>query len=121
MDEMKITKKDVDEVRPIHITDTLDGREYTLEFDKKSVKFADSRGFALEDVDRYPMSKMYELFWYSFRMHHPSVSMEKAERIFDGIGKLPDGFIQRLAALYTKPFTGYTEDSEENPTTTVVM
>ncbi len=121
MAEMNITKTDVDEVRPIKIKDSVDGREYTLEFDKKSVRFADARGFALEDVDRYPMSKMYELFWYAFRMHHPSVSLEKAERIFDGIGQLPDGFIQRLAALYTKPFMGFTEGDEENPTTIVEM
>lgn len=120
MDEMKITKADVDEVRPIKIKDTLDGREYTLEFDKKSVKFADARGFALEDVDRYPMSKMYELFWYSFRKNHPSVSLEKAERIFDGIGQLPEGFMQRLSALYMKPFEGFTEESE-NPTTIVEL
>ena len=120
MDEMIISKKDVDEVKPIKIKDTLDGREYTLEFDAKSVKFADARGFALEDVDRYPMSKMYELFWYSFRMHHPSVSLEKAERIFNGIGKLPEGFMQRLSALYMKPFEAFTEDSE-NPTTIVEL
>lgn len=121
MEDTKITKADVDAVRPIKIKDTLDGREYTLEFDKKSVKFADSRGFALDDVDRYPMSKMYELFWYAFRMHHPSVSLEKAERIFDGIGKLPEGFIQRLAALYTKPFEGFTDGDGENPTSIVEM
>lgn len=120
MDETIITKKDVDEVKPIKITDKLDGRQYTLEFDKKSVRFADARGFALEDVDRYPMSKMYELFWYAFRKNHPSVSLEKAERIMDGIGQLPEGFMQRLSALYMKPFEGFTEETE-NPTTIVEM
>ena len=111
-----------DEVRPIKITDKTDGKEYTLEFDKSSIRFADARGFALEDVDRYPMTKMYELFWYAFRKNHPSVSKEKAERILDGIGKLPEGFLGRLSDLYVKPFDGFASDEkQENPTTIVEL
>ena len=119
----------MEKVSPI-ILKTDDGKELTLEFSRESVKFAEARGFTLEDVDKYPMTKIPEFIYYSFRMHHKNIALDYAEKLvfekFGGIGKLPKGFMQRLVDLYVQPFGTLTDDEDENeeeknPLVTVTM
>ena len=96
---------------------TLDDTQetFTLEFDREAVRFAEARGFKPEDLADFPMTKIPELFYYSFRMHHKNVSREKTDRIienyFGGIAGFPEGMLERLGALYAQPFTTL-EDKE---------
>lgn len=101
-----MASKEVNEqVKPIIIHDVENSTDYTLEFNRESVRFAEQRGFDIEDVGRYPLTKIPELFYYAFRMHHKNVSREKTDRIlFDDLGGLPDGALERLGALYAAPF-----------------
>lgn len=78
--------------------------EYTLEFNRESIRFAESRGFKVEDVSNFPMTKLPELFFYAFRMHHKNVARDKTDKILEELGGLPEGFIERLAELYSAPF-----------------
>lgn len=83
---------------------------YTLEFNRESIKFAEDRGFRLKDVSTFPMTKIPELFFYAFRMHHPNVARANTDKIifgeegFGGLGGIPDGVIERLFELYDVPF-----------------
>lgn len=113
-------------VRPAIIRDIETGTEYTLEFNRDSVRFAESRGFDLSDLSKFPMTKVYELFFYAFRMHHKNISREKTDNIIDeewgGIGGLPDGLLERLALLFTQPFNSMkTEDERKNSKLTVEL
>lgn len=106
-----MAKKEVNEkVKPIILHDTESGTDYTLEFNRESIRFAESRGFDLNDIDKFPMSRIPDLFYYSFRMHHRNVSREKTDKMifedFGGIGNLPDGLMERLVMLYAEPFNG---------------
>ena len=88
--------------------------EYTLEFNRESIKFAEMRGFKIEEVAEYPMTKIPELFFYAFRMHHKNVAREKTDKIlFEEMGGVPEGLIERLAELYTEPFETLTVKEEE--------
>ena len=107
------------EVKPIKITDTNTGEVYTLEFDKESVRFAESRGFDIDDVAKYPLTKTEELFWYAFRKNHKRVDILKARKLLEGIGALPEDFTERLMYLYAKPFEAFTESEEKVPFVTV--
>lgn len=90
--------------------------EYTLEFNRESVKFAESRGFMFEDVSNFPMSKIPELFFYAFRMHHKNVAREKTDKLlFEELGGLPQGAIERLVELYCAPFESLTVSEGEEP------
>lgn len=95
-----------EKVEPIYIDDPDTGETYTLEFDRESVKFAESRGISIQMVTDFPMTYVPELFWCAFRMHHKSrISRERAEKIlFDGLGGLEDGAIERLGRLFAKPY-----------------
>ena len=93
------------EVKPIIITDNETQDEYTLEFNRESVRFAESRGFNIDDLPKYPMTKIPEIFFYAFRMHHKTISREKTDKIlFEKLGGIPDGMLERLAELYAAPF-----------------
>ena len=98
--------------------------EYTLEFNKESVVFAEQRGFKVEEVGEYPMTKIPELFFYAFRMHHKNIARNQTDKLLEELGGLPEGFIGRLVELYTAPFDYLivTEDSErKNSKWTVEM
>ena len=101
-------------VKPIIIKNTEDGVEYTLEFNRESVVFAEMRGFKIEDLGEYPMTKIPELFFYAFRMHHKNISRDKTDKIlFSELGGIPEGMLERLAELYAQPFNALSVVEEE--------
>lgn len=118
---------DNEKVRPIILHDTDDNRDYTLEFNLETVRFAQARGFDSDDIAKYPVIKTEELFFYAFRMHHKNVPKEKTDKILweklGGIGNLPDGFIERLIMLYYDPINAVknAEESGKNASVTVEM
>jgi len=109
-----MAKNEVNEqVRPIILHDTETETDYTLEFDRDSVRFAEARGFDIDEVKKFPMTKIPELFYYAFRMHHKNVSREKTDKIlFDVLGGMPPGMSERLGALYAAPFEALMSDNE---------
>lgn len=119
--------KENEKVKPIVLHDADDGMDYTLEFNLDSVRFAQNRGFDADDVSRYPVVKIEELFFYAFRMHHQRVPKEKTDKILwnklGGIGNLPDGFVERLIMLYYDPINAVktAEEDGKNASMTVEM
>lgn len=119
-----MASKEINEqVKPIIIHDAENEIDYTLEFNRESVKFAEARGFDIDDVSRFPMTKIPELFFYAFRMHHKNVSREKTDRIlFEDLGGLPEGCAERLGALYAAPFEALSnKDGEKRKNSKVTV
>ena len=111
----------INEVKPLVVRDDKTGIEYTLEFNRESVRFAENHGFVLDEVSKYPMTRVYELWYYAFRMHHKSVSREKTDALLDELGGVKDtpaAVFERLGALYTE---GFNTLGGENPTVTVTL
>ena len=114
-------KEQKERVKPIIIHDVENNRDYTLEFNRDTIKFAEGRGFKLADVDNFPMTKVPEFLWYAFRMHHPSVSLAQAEKLLDRMGGMSEAFGRRLGELWAAPFEALaTEDGEEKNVTVTV-
>ena len=111
----------MERIKPIIIKDKKNNREYTLEFDRDSVRFAESRGFKLEDVDEYVMTKVPEFFWYAFRMHHKSIAMNQAEEILKEIGGLNEAIAKRLVELYVQTYNALGSEETKNPDMTVEL
>lgn len=111
-----MAKKMENEVKPIVLTNTETGAKYTLEFNRESVKFAEQRGFNANTMEQNgtSFSVLEDLFYYSFRMHHKSVSYDKAMSIlYDELHGFPEGMIERLIALFTLTFDVLVQDDEE--------
>lgn len=107
-------------VKPITLTDEK-GNVYTLEFNRNAVKFAEARGFVIEDTVKFPVTKIPELFYYAFYMHHKGITKEKTDQLLDGIGELPDGFLERLAQLYAVPLNTLATGDGKNAKVSVTM
>ena len=60
----------VDRVPPIKIKDDRDGKEYELDFSRESIVFAESRGFEIDNVLKYPVTYFPEIFFLAFRKNY---------------------------------------------------
>lgn len=121
---------EIDRVKPIRITDhkgIIKNPEdvYELDFSRESVAFAEARGFKVEEVPVYPVTRISELFYYAFRKKHRSVAREKTDKFMEAWGGLPESVLKRLIELYTQAATANNiqvdEDAEKNETATVEM
>ena len=111
----------MERIKPNIIKDNEHKREYTLEFDRDSVRFAESRGFRVDDVDTYSMTKVPEFFWYAFRMHHKSVSLGQAEEILRQIGGMDNAIAKRLVELWAQTYESQGNEETKNPEMTVEL
>lgn len=104
----------MEEIRPIILTNEETNEKYELTFTRESVKFAEFRGFNIEDVDAHPMTRIPELFYFAFRAKHKNISREKTDKIlFDELKGMPEGMLNRLVELYTAPFRAFSQTEED--------
>lgn len=97
-------------IPPIRLTDNQGiiknpGDVYELDFSRESVAYSESRGFKLEEVAVYPVTRIVELFYYSFRKNYPRVSRGKIEAFMDAWGGIPESVLKRLIELYSQAAT----------------
>lgn len=115
-------EKELKEITPIILTDTESGEKFTLEFTADSVKYAQYKGFNIEDVEKTPMITIPLLFEYSFRANHKNISPLKIKRLWEDLGGMPNGMLERLMELYYKPYNSLVntdEDERKNAKVTV--
>ena len=102
-----------EKIKPIVLTDSENGDVFTLEFNRESVKYAEMKGFNIDDIANKPMTAIPNLFYFAFRMHHKSVSREKIDKVYDKLGGLTTAMVERLGALYAEPFEALIQDEED--------
>lgn len=110
-------------LKPITLT-MQDGTVYTLDFNRESVKFAESRGFKIDELFVYPMNNI-PLFWFlAFRMHHKNVPRSKTDQILEQMHGLSKEVLERLHQLYNNSYDtliNLDEQPETNPQVTVEL
>lgn len=100
---MSSAKREI--LKPMVITDPEAGREYTLEFSRKSVVKAEQAGLDVNAMESKSMTMIPLLFWGAFLMHHPHMTKEQTDKIlFDGLGGLNEDEMAYLGKLYAAPF-----------------
>ena len=110
------------EIKPIKLQ-YEDGIEYVLEFNASTVKEAERAGFNIGEIVNKPMTLVPLLFFFSFKMHHPTISMKKTDKIlYEDLGGLSEALQERLVELYLAPMEelGGT-DQPKNPNMRVVL
>lgn len=94
-----------------------EGKEYTLEFNREAVRMAERSGFDVENFDAKVLSNSEDLFYFSFRMHHPEVTMEDAmDILYKGFGGLKAEEVRQLIELFSEPYISLmnVEGNEKN-------
>lgn len=119
-----------DKIIPIRITDITGiiknpGDVYELDFSRESVAFAENRGFKIEEVTEFPVTRISDLFYYAFRKNHRNVSREKTDKLKEAWKGIPEGVLKRLIELYNQAATANNiqtdEEAGKNEIVTVEM
>ena len=88
------------------------GKDYTLEYTRESVKQMEREGFVANDIISKPMLTLPRLFAGAFKAHHKyDVKQKQIDEMFD-LFKNKDALIEKLAEMYHEPFEALMDDSD---------
>lgn len=83
------------------------GKEYTLEFNRKTALATERRGFQLDEIGSKPLSNIPLLVWGAFQKNHRKVTDEEAMKIFQSLShrsELLNALIEDYSATYKDIF-----------------
>ena len=95
------------------ITIPFEGNEFTLEFNRDSVKLMERAGFDTELIRSKPMTMLPMLFEGAFHMHHRRLDKEYIRRMFGKI-KGKDELMTALLEMYNEPLNTLFDEPEED-------
>ena len=93
------------------ITINYDKAEYTLEYNRQSVKTMEGQGFVLDELTSKPMTMIPLLFSGAFIKNHRGMKRALIEEIFDSIAE-KSGLLEALIEMYAETLTSLTESNE---------
>lgn len=94
------------------LTFTYDGKDYTLEFTRRTVAEMEKKGFIASDITEKPMTTLPALFAGAFLAHHRFVKSDIIDNIYSKLTKKED-LIGKLAEMYNEPILTLVEEPEE--------
>lgn len=89
------------------------GKEYILEYTRKSVEQMERQGFIVSDINEKPMSTLPKLFAGAFIANHPHVSKNVVDDLFAKMTNRTE-LIGRLAEMYNEPIMTLVDEPEES-------
>ena len=92
---------------------TFEGKEYVLEFTRRTVTEMEKKGFIAAEAEQKPMSTLPALFEGAFLAHHRFVKKDVIDNIFAHMTNKED-LIGKLAEMYNEPIMALVEEPEEN-------
>lgn len=92
---------------------THNGKDYTLEYTRRSVERMEREGFLASEMRDKPMTTLPALFAGAFYANHPWVKREVINEIFAKMGDKSE-LIGKLAEMYNEPISALVDDPEEN-------
>lgn len=90
-----------------------EGKSYTLEFTRKSVKRMESRGFVLSEIETKPMTRIPELFAGAFIANHNGINSDTIDGIYNAFED-KDSLIGALGEMYADTINTLTDAPEKN-------
>nr|DAL68629.1 MAG TPA: protein of unknown function (DUF5055) [Caudoviricetes sp.]DAS29126.1 MAG TPA: protein of unknown function (DUF5055) [Caudoviricetes sp.] len=94
------------------LTFTYDGKDYTLEFTRRTVAEMEKKGFIASDITDKPMTTLPALFAGAFLAHHRFVKEDIINDIYSKLTKKED-LIGKLAEMYNEPILALVEEPEK--------
>lgn len=91
---------------------TYDSTNFTLEFNRAAVRRMEANGFVIGEITDKPMTMIPKLVAGAFYMHHPTVSAERVNEIYDAIPNKSE-FLKKLGELYEEPMETLMDDPKD--------
>lgn len=81
---------------------SFEGKDYTLEFTRDTIRQMERQGFVIDEVDRKPMTMIPQLFAGAFKAHHKFTEQDTIDRIY---ALMPDKekLMKTLGEMYNEP------------------
>ena len=93
------------------LTFSYKGKDYTLEYTRRTVRQMEDSGFIAGDVGDKPM-QILRLFSGAFLAHHRSVKPDVIEDIYEHLPH-KEQLIEKLVEMYNEPIAALLEEPEE--------
>lgn len=91
----------------------FDGKKYTLEYTRETVKQMERDGFRSSDVIDKPMNSLPRLFAGAFKAHHKyGTKPETINKIFNSFTN-KDALFEKLAEMYNYPMEEMLDEPDE--------
>ena len=90
---------------------SANGKEYILEYTRKTVEQMERSGFVASDINDKPVSTLPKLFAGAFMANHPYVSRNVVDSIFEKMGNRSE-LIGKLAEMYNEPIAAMGNEPE---------
>lgn len=90
-----------------------EGRDYTLEYTRKTVEMMERQGFVADDVKIKPMSTLPALFAGAFLANHRFTKPEVIDAIYAKMRNRGE-LISNLVDMYNEPIMTLMEEPEES-------
>ena len=92
---------------------TYNGKEYCLEYTRKSVEQMEKSGFVVSDIKDKPMTTLPTLFAGAFIANHRFVKQELIDEIYSKMTNKSE-LIGKLAEMYNEPILALINDPDED-------
>ena len=92
---------------------TYEGKDYTLEFTRRTIKQMEDEGFVAKNIDDRPMTLLPALFAGAFKAHNRFVKQDVIEEIYANMPN-KDKLIEKLAEMYNEPILALMEEPEDS-------
>lgn len=89
-----------------------DGEEYTLEFNKRTVREMESKGFTAEEIGNKPMTYLPMLFEGAFQMHHRRIKESIVNEIYEVMTDKQE-LVMALVELYNEPLNNLMDEPSD--------
>ena len=91
---------------------TYEGKDYTLEFTRRTIRQMEDEGFVARNIDDRPMTLLPALFAGAFKVHHRFVKQDTIDAIYANMPN-KDKLIEKLAEMYNEPILSLMEEPED--------
>lgn len=94
------------------LTFSYNGKDYTLEYTRNTIRQMESEGFVAADIETKPMSVLPDLFRGAFLAHHRFEKKPVIDDIYAHMTNKPV-LIERLAEMYNEPISSLLDEPTE--------
>ena len=91
---------------------THDGKDYCLEFNRKTVRAMEESGFVASRLFDAPMTMLPDLFAGAFKAHHKFLDRKVIDGLYDKF-KNKKALLSTLTKMYNEPINALLGESDE--------
>lgn len=92
---------------------SYEGKDYCLEFTRRSIETMERNGFVVSDIKDKPMLTLPTLFAGAFLAHHKFVRRDVIDAIYEKMTNKQE-LIGKLAEMYNEPINALVNDPAED-------